>query len=552
MLNHDDPRRQRESHGLSVGRDYEEAFREFSMSRLAREVLHGSLTDGINAAIECCDRWSDGDRVALHWIGKDFAECKDVTFRSLRDQSARFANLLLACGIERGDVVGGLLPRIPELLVVALGAWRIGAIYQPLFTAFGPAAIASRVTSAGGSRAKLIVTDEANRPKLLEVENCPPALLVGDGFSAALAAQSPSSALAMLRGDDPFLILFTSGTTGNPKAVRWPLRALLNTGIYMRDAIGSQAEDHYWNVADPGWAYGMAFAVVGPLQLGYSTTFFEGGFSVEAALRVISSQRITNMAAAPTVYRLMMATGDAAMMSIAGQLRVASSAGEPLNPEVVRWAERVLHVPLRDHYGQTEILMAVNNYHGLCHTMKPGAAGLPMPGYSLAVLDDDLRMVPPNTPGVLAVHRPTSPLFPFDGYWAAETPSFRGDWYLTGDTVQHDVDGHIFFVGRNDDIITSAGYRIGPFDVESSIIEHPSVAEVAVVGRPDPERTEIVKAFVVLRPGFDPSDALKAELQEHVRTRLALHAYPREIQFINELPKTPSGKVQRFQLRRQP
>jgi acetyl-CoA synthetase len=290
---------------------------------------------------------------------------------------------------------------------------------------------------------------------------------------------------------------------------------------------------------------------IGPLQLGHATTFFEGGFSVDAALRVITSQRITSLAAAPTVYRLMMAAGDAAMTPIAGQLRVGSSAGKPLNPEVVRWADRVLRVPPHDHYGQTETLMTVNNHHGFGHSVKPGAAGLPMPGYSLAVLDDDLRPVLPDSPGVLAVHRPSSPLFMFDGYWAADTPSFRGDWYLTGDTVQKDAEGHIYFVGRNDDIITSAGYRIGPFDVESSIIEHPSVAEVAVVGKPDPERTEIVKAFIVLRAGFNSSDALKAELQQHVRARLALHAYPREIEFIDELPKTPSGKVQRFLLRRQ-
>jgi acetyl-CoA synthetase len=428
--------------------EYQNAFREFSVPQLAREMLHGSLAEGINAATECCDRWAEGDRVALTWIGRDFADERVVTFEKLRDQSARFANLLRARGIERGDVVGGLLPRIPELLVVALGAWRVGAIYQPLFTAFGPAAIESRVTSAGGSHAKLIVTDEANRPKLIGLENCPPVLLAGDEFSAALAAQSTDSAAVMLRGDDPFVMLFTSGTTGSPKAVRWPLRMLLNIGIYMRDAIGSQTEDRYWNVADPGWAYGMAFAAVGPLQQGHSTTFFEGGFSVESALRVISLQRITSMAAAPTAYRLMMAAGDAAMASIAGQLRVASSAGEPLNPEVVRWAKRVLRVPLHDHYGQTEILMAVNNHHGLRHSTKPGAAGLPMPGFSLAVLDDDLRPVPPDTPGVLAVHRPTSPLFAFDGYWAAETPSFRGDWYLTGDTVQQDTEGHIFFVGR--------------------------------------------------------------------------------------------------------
>jgi acetyl-CoA synthetase len=529
--------------------DYRDAYRHFSVQELAREVLRADLADGVNAAVECCDRWADGGRVALNWISKDFAE-KSLTFEALSEQSARFANLLAARGIGKGDVVGGLLPRIPELLVVALGAWRIGAIYQPLFTAFGPAAIASRVTAPGGSHAKLIVTDAANRSKLDGLENCPPLLLVGDAFSAALAAQSPDCAPVMLRGEDPFVILFTSGTTGSPKAVRWPLRLLLNIAIYMRDAIGLRAQDRFWNVADPGWAYGMAFAVIGPLQLGHATTFFEGGFSVESALRVMTSRRITNIAAAPTVYRLMMAAGDAALAPIAGQLRVASSAGEPLNPEVVRWAQRVLRVPLHDHYGQTEVLMVVNNHHSLNHVTKPGAAGLPMPGFSLAVLDDELRPVPHDTPGVLAIHRPTSPLFAFDGYWAAETPSFRGDWYVTGDTVQRDADGYIFFVGRNDDIITSAGYRIGPFDVESSLIEHPSVAEAAVVGKPDPQRTEIVKAFVVLRGGFKPCDALKTELQQHVRTRLALHAYPREIEFIDELPKTPSGKIQRFLLRR--
>lgn len=536
-------------------RGYEDAYRTLSVDALARETLHGSLEGGLNAAVECCDRWAEGGRTALRWIGRDFAE-DSVSFASLRDQSARFANLLRARGIGRGDVVGCLLPRIPELLVVALGAWRAGALYQPLFTAFGPAAIESRVTALGGSRAKLIVTDPANRPKLDEVKECPPALLVerdkgADGaFAAALAAQSPDFAPVMLSGDDPFIILFTSGTTGRPKGVRYPLRMLLPAAVYMRDGIDLRPEDRFWNVADPGWAYGMLYSALGPLLLGHATTFFEGAFTVEAAVRVIAGQGITNLAAAPTVYRLMMAAGDAALAPIAGRLRVASSAGEPLNPEVMRWAERVLRVPLRDHYGQTEVGMVANNHHGLRQDVKPGAAGLPMPGFSLAVLDEVLRPVPPDTPGVLAVHRKQSPLFPFDGYWHAETPSFRGDWYLTGDTMQRDAEGHLFFVGRNDDIITSSGYRIGPFDVESVVMEHPSVAEVAVVGKPDPERTEIVKAFIVLRPGIEPSDALKAELQHHVRTRLSLHAYPREIEFVAELPKTPSGKVQRFLLRR--
>ncbi len=536
-------------------RDYQGAYRSLSVPALAREVVHGSLDRGISAAVECCDRWAQNGRVALHWVGKDFAE-ETVTFETLRDQSSRFANLLRSRGIGQGDVVASLLPRIPELLAVMLGTWRVGAIYQPLFTAFGSAAIEGRVTSARGSQARLIVTDEDNRPKLDGLANCPPVMLVDRGhsapgdYAAALAAQSPVFDPAMLHGGDPFVLLYTSGTTGNPKGVRWPLTRLLQIAVYMRDAVDLRPSDRIWNVADPGWAYGLGCGVIGPLQLGNAITFFEGGFTVEAALRVIASQRITVLAAAPTAYRLMMATGDATMAPIAGRLRVACSAGEPLNPEVVRWSERVLGAPLGNHYGQTEAWMVLNTHHGLCHTIKPGAAGLPMPGFSMAVLDDELRPVPPDTPGVLAIHRPTSPLFDFHGYWNAETPSFRGDWYLTGDTVRRDADGHYFFEGRDDDIITSAGYKIGPFDVESSIIEHLSVAEVAVVGKPDPERTEIVKAFVVLRAGFGPSDTLKTELQQHVRTRLGLHAYPHEIEFIDELPKTPSGKVQRFLLRR--
>jgi acetyl-CoA synthetase len=536
-------------------RDYHDAYRDLSVTKLARELLVGAIDGGINAAIECCDRWADGERVAINWIGRDFAE-ETVTFAHLRDQSSRFANLLRARGINEGDVIGGLLPRIPELFVVALGAWRVGAIYQPLFTAFGPAAIESRVTSEGGSQAKLIVTDAANRSKLDGLENCPPVLLVdrgGDGsldFAAALAEQSPDCPPAMLSGTDPFIVLFTSGTTGKPKGVRWPLNQLLTIGTYMRDAIGLRSEDRYWNVADPGWAYGMAYAVVGPLLLGHATTFHEGGFTVDGAIRVLAEQRITNLAAAPTVYRLMMAAGDDAVAPAAGQLRVASSAGEPLNPELVRWAERALRVPLKDHYGQTETLMTVVNHHELTHDVMPGAAGLPVPGFSVAILDDDLRPVPHDTPGILAIHRANSPMFFFDGYWKAETAAFQGDWYLTGDTMQQDAAGQLYFIGRNDDIITSSGYRIGPFDVESVIMEHPAVAEVAVVGKPDPERTEIVKAFIVLRSRVNAIDALKTELQQHVRARLSLHAYPREIEFIDELPKTPSGKVQRFLLRR--
>ena len=535
-------------------RTYKEAYDSFSAAALERRVLRGSLTDGLNACVECCDRWADADRVALDWYGVG-GERETVTFAALQQSAARFANLLAARGIGRGDVVAAMLPRIPELLTVMLGTWRAGAIYQPLFTAFGPKAVESRVTAPGGSQAKLIVTDAANRPKLDDVEWCPPMLLVdrsnpgATDFAAALLAQPADFAPVTLRGDDPFVIMFTSGTTGSPKGVRWPLRILLALAVYILDAIDLRPTDRFWCVADPGWAYGMLCTVIGPLQIGHATTMYNGPFTVDSTVRVIAAQRVTNLAAAPTAYRLMMAAGDAAMAPISRQLRVASSAGEPLNPEVARWADSVLHCPLHDHYGQTELAMLVNNHHGLLHPVKPGSAGLPMPGFQMAVLDDDLRPVPPHTPGVLAVHRRNSPLFTFDGYWRVDTPSLRGDWYLTGDTMEQDEDGYFFVVGRNDDIITSAGYRIGPFDVESVIMEHPAVAEVAVIGKPDPERTEIVKAFIVLRQGYQPDDALAAEIQQRVRSRLSAHAYPREVAFLDQLPKTPSGKVQRFVLK---
>ncbi len=535
-------------------REYQAAYRDFSIEFLEKQILTGRLDQGLNACSECCDRWTADGRVALQWLSRDFAS-EAVTFLALQDAAGRFANLLRSYNIGPGDVVAGLLPRIPELLVVVLGTWRAGAVYQPLFTAFGPAAIHQRVTHADGSKAKLVVTDAANRPKLNEVPNCPPVLIVDRGqqgvtsFAESLAVQSPTFEPVVRQADDPIIALFTSGTTGHPKCVQYPLRLLLPVALYMRDALDLQPSDRFWNVADPGWAYGMLYAVVGPLLLGHTTTMYDGPFTVDSTVRVIAQQGITNLAAAPTVYRLMMAASDTAMAPISRQLRVASSAGEPLNPEIARWSERVLHCPVYDHYGQTELAMLVNNHHGLRHQVKPGSAGVAMPGFELAVLDDALRPAPPDTPGTLAVHRTRSPLFTFAGYWHRETPSFQGEWYLTGDTMQCDADGHFFFVGRNDDIITSAGYRIGPFDVESIIIEHPAVAEVAVVGKPDPQRTEIVKAFVVLRDGYQPDGALEADIQEHVRTRLSLHAYPREIEFVSGLPKTPSGKVQRFLLR---
>jgi acetyl-CoA synthetase len=537
-------------------RDYATACSSFSLATLGQELLHGSLGGGLNACVECCDRWAASGRVALDWMGMD-ASRQRITFAEFQDRAARFANVLTARGVGRGDVVAGMLPRGPELIAVMLGTWRAGAVYQPLFTAFGPAAIQSRIVGPGSSAAKLVVVDAANRAKLDEVAGAPPVLVLrqggagrpGDGdLAAELAAQPAAFTPVMLTGGDPFVIIFTSGTTGRAKGVVCPLKALLQFGAFVRDGCDLRAEDVFWCLADPGWALGTYGAVIGPLLLGHATVLYDGPFTVTSTVDVITRLGVTNLVGAPTVFRMMRAAGSA-VAPLRGRLRVVASGGEPLNPELNRWGIEVLGVPIHEVYGQTEMGVNVCNHHGLRHAAKVGSVGQISPGMACAVLDDDLNEVPRGEVGVLAIDRSCSPLFFFDGYWQTETLSFRGKWYLTGDTMRQDAEGYLSFVGRNDDIITSAGYRIGPSDIESVIIAHPAVAEVAVIGKPDADRTEIVKAFVVLREPEAASPDLAEELRLRVRDQLSAHAYPREIQFVGALPKTPSGKVQRFVLR---
>lgn len=536
--------------------NYEAFAKAFELAELGK-AFAGDFTHGINAAIECCDRHCNPDRIAVRWEGQD-GRSSQMSFIELRERSSQFAHYLTSLGIKPGDRVAGLLPRVPELLVVILGTWRAGAVYQPLFTAFGPKAIEYRV---GSSEARLIVTDSANRHKLDDVTACPPIMTIvqdgavaaasDDDFHTRLAAFPTDFAPVLRKGEDACMMLFTSGTTGLAKGVAVPHKALMAIHMYMRYAVGLQSDDNYWNIADPGWAYGLYFGAIGPLLLGQATTFYDGPFTVDSTYRMIEKYKITNLAGAPTAFRLLIAAGPEKAQQARGQLRVISSAGEPLNPEVIRWFREHLDCVINDHYGQTEIGMVLCNFHALAHPVRPGSAGLPIPGYRLAVVDSDGSEVPPGAQGILAVDRPNSPLYYFQGYWRQETSAFVGPYYLTGDMVELGTDGSITFVGRGDDIITSAGYRIGPFDVESCLIEHPGVAETAVIGKPDPERTEIVKAFVILKPGYFPTPELAEELQQMVKRRLAAHAYPREIQFVTELPKTPSGKIQRFLLRRQ-
>ncbi|KIU54010.1 AMP-binding protein [Pseudomonas putida] len=534
-------------------RDYHDAQRAFDYLHTADAVLAGNL-GALNACVECCDRHAAEGGVALYWERHDGA-CAQYTFADLQQRAARLANVLKAQGVGPGDRVAGLLPRTVELLVTVLATWRLGAVYQPLFTAFGPKAIEHRLHSSG---ARVVVTDRTNRPKLDEVEGCARIITVdaqaGSGdldFHTALDAASADCAPVLLSGEAPFLLMFTSGTTGPAKPLEVPLRAIVAFQGYMRDAIDLRPEDNFWNLADPGWAYGLYYAVTGPLALGQATTFFDGPFSVESTCRVIDKYAITNLAGSPTAYRMLIAAGQAFAEPIKGRLRVVSSAGEPLNPEVIRWFAEHLQVPIHDHYGQTELGMVLCNHHGLRHPVHLGSAGFAIPGHRIVVLDEQQHELPPGQPGILAVDREQSPLCWFGGYHGVQTKAFVGKYYLSGDTVELNQDGSISFVGRSDDVITTSGYRVGPFDVESALIEHPAVIEAAVVGKPDPERTELIKAFVVLASGVEGTPELAENLRQHVRQRLYAHAYPREIEFVGELPKTPSGKLQRFILRNQ-
>ncbi len=538
--------------------NYQDVAKAFDLNHAAKEMLSGSL-EQLNACYECCDRHAiDQDKVALYWQGKDGRK-EQYTFAELQQWSSQFANFLKSQGVQKGDRVSGLLPRTVELLVVILGSWRIGAVYQPLFTAFGPKAIEHRLHLA---QSKLVISDVGNRSKLDEVAHCPQIVTVADrsgqgiqqgdlNFWDEVKAQSTACEFVLQSINDPFLLMFTSGTTGPAKPLEVPLKALIAFGQYMKNAVGLREDDSFWNIADPGWAYGLYYGITGPLLLGHATLFYEGGFSIDSLCQIVDDYKVTNLAGAPTAYRMMMAADPEQMAKLKGKFRVVSSAGEPLNPEVFRWFKQVLDAPIFDHYGQTEVGMVVCNHHGLQHDIRAGVAGYASPGYRVAVVDEQGQELDAGTPGVLAVDISQSPMMWFGGYKESRKSPFVKHYYLTGDTAELHADGSMSFVGRNDDVITTSGYRIGPFDVESALLEHDAVIEAAVIGVPDPDRTEIVKAFVILAEHVTASEELAEQLGQFVKKRLSAHAYPRLVEFVQELPKTPSGKIQRFLLRNQ-
>ena len=531
----------------------------FDLPALEQNILKGSRIDGINAYVECCGRHAESDKAdKIALVHEDpQGNINRYSYAELDALSGKMANLLASFGVKAGDRVSTMLPRCPELLMVILGAWRIGAVYQPLFTAFGCEAIEYRLQRAD---TKVVFTDVHNREKFAEIANLPKMVMVGeqsdadnwqDGhFASLLDAQTTDFEAVMLTGEDPFLQMFTSGTVGKSKGVAVPLKALTAFYIYMVDAVGLKDDDRFWNMADPGWAYGLYYAITGPLLLGATTHFNEAGFDAEHTLDFIKRHQITNLAASPTAFRMMKSSGvfDNQAENLPNLARI-SSAGEPLNTEVVNWVKQNLGCEIFDHYGQTETGMTCCCHHSLAHEKPVGSMGLPMAGYRLAVLDENYNEVPVGVTGQLAVDVAQSPAFFFQGYTWQEKDPYKNGYYLTGDVVEQHDDGTFWFSGRDDDIITTAGYRVGPTDVENTVLEHPAVAESAAVGIPDDIRGHVIKSYVVLKDGCSGNDELVKQIQQLVHSRLSAHAYPRVVEFVDSLPKTPSGKIQRFMLR---
>ncbi|MUL40686.1 AMP-binding protein [Streptomonospora sp. PA3] len=509
-----------------------------------------------------CDR-HPRQAVALTEIGPDLA-ARDTTYGELADRSAALAAGMAALGVGPGDHVATLVGGGTDLAATALAAWRIGAVHIPLLTAFAPSAIAHRLTPA----TRLVVCDDDQRAKLDPGPDLPAEppwrvattghapLREGDRTLDDLAdpgAGAPAEAAAV-GGGAPFVLMHTAGSAGPAKRIPVPVRALAAFHAYHHYGLDVADDDVFWNTADPSGAYGLYHGLIAPLLAGHRTLHVQAGFDPELVLDVLALHQVTNLAAAPTVYRSLRATLKTLPPEIA--VRRLSSAGEPLGPDVLEWARDVFGVPVRDHYGQTELGMCVGHpgHPDLADEPRTDSLGAALPGWRATVLEPVAdEEAPPGAFGRIAVDVKASPLMWFTGYHDAPTATAArftpdGRWYLTGDTGTRDREGRLYFSSRDDDAILTSGYRIGPFDVETALLEHPAVQEAAVYGVPDDLHGQLVAATVVLREGFTGDDGLAEDLREIVRTRFATHAYPRRITFADELPRSPSGKIRRSRL----
>ena len=514
------------------------------------------IPERFNIGVACCDRHADGTAKPALIYEDSGNGIATLSFDDLKRASNRLANMLRGHGIGRAERVGILLPQRPETAMAHLAVYKLGAIALPLFIQFGPEALEHRLQHSG---AAALITDAENLPKIEAIRDALPDLrmiFVVDGpsghldLAAEMAKASDDFSPVETRADDPAVIIYTSGTTGKPKGALHAHRVLLGhlPGVQMPQSFFPQAGDLFWTPADWAWIGGLLDVLLPSLYFGVPVLASRARkFDPEAAFDLIARHKVRNAFLPPTALKLMRHVRDPRRYGYA--MRSIGSGGETLGADMLDWSVETFGFAVNEFYGQTEANLLVANNADL-FPIRPGSMGRAVPGHRVAVVSPEGEPLPAGTAGLIAVARP-DPVMMLE-YWRQpdETAAkFAGDWLLTGDTGTCDEDGYFWFQGRDDDIISSGSYRIGPGDIEDCIIRHPAVLMVAVVGVPDPVRTEVVKAFILPKPGVGPSDALAAEIQAFVRERLAAYQYPREVEFVMELPMTATGKIRRKDLR---
>jgi acetyl-CoA synthetase len=496
-----------------------------------------------NIASDVCDK-HERDRLAMVWEDWQGNE-RRVSFGTLQDTSKRFANALQAHGVEHGDRVATLLPSLPETAAAFIGTYRAGAILLSLSVLYGDDGIKHRLEDSG---AKLLITNADNRDRI--PDGLVNEVLVLDGdFADELADASGDFDTVDTAADDPAQLYYSSGTTGKAKGILHAHRYLLahEEFEFCHDVRDGEL---FHGSGEWAWAAGIC-PLLGPWRYGAVALVQarKGGYDPEEHLRFLSRHGVQNMFTTPTALRAMTGVSDAGRRYPLSELRITCSAGEPLNPEVIRWFREQYGITVLDYYGLTESYPLCGNFPSV--EVREGSMGKPVPGWEVAVLDEDEKPLPPGERGEICLKARSNPHYPI-GYWNRPEDTeevFGGDWFHTKDAAQVDEDGYVWYAGRADDVIISAGYRIGPFEVESACVEHPAVKEAAAVASPDPRRGDIVKAFIVLSEGHQAGDELAGEIKSFVREHLSAYAYPREIEFVGDLPKTLTGKIRRVELR---
>ncbi|MDW5562209.1 MAG: acetate--CoA ligase [Methanomassiliicoccus sp.] len=544
--------------GPGILDDYERTYREFNWSSVDKEFdwHKGGV---YNVAREAIDRHAQNwrkNKIALYSVQAD-GHVKKYTFGELTGLTNQFASGLEKLGAVKGDRIFVFLDRTSELYMAILGIVKMGGIAGPLFSALGPEAFKDRALDCG---ARFVITSpylyKRLEPVLEDLVDIERFIIVGDSsdlgertvsFDEVMASGDPDHQTINMSPNEPYIIHYTSGSTGKPKGVLLGHQAMAQQLMACRYVVDLGEDDTYWCTADPGWVTGTSVGIFGPWYLGTTIVSYEGRFNARIWYSIMEQFKVTVWFTAPTALRMLMKAGDEVIAEHdLSRLRHICSAGEPLNPEVIRWGLKSLDRRIHDNWWQTETgAPCISNYR--CMEMRPGSMGRPLPGVVAAIVDENGQEVAPGTFGFLAL-RPGWPSMMIS-IWR-NTPKYREyfeipGWYIAGDQAYKDEDGYFWFLGRADDVIKTSGERLGPFEVESALIEHPAVAEAGVIGKPDELRGEIVKAFITLRPGHAPSDQLKEDITKFVKTRLAYYAYPREIEFVDTLPKTRSGKIMR-------